>query len=192
MRTNNDSGLLSLEACISLFLFLFFMLFIYSFFVFFEARNEVSHVLLATASSMSYDKHEHSKADIIEDFKQDYSQLETMIFDLEKDPNANGFTNDELWEDESGKTDEQFSKDVSEAAKKRFVAYLADGDEQEANRRLISFHIVDGLDGMDFSKSSIIGSDLHIEVNYRIGFEFNFFRKEGVPITQSCQSRIWK
>ena len=52
---NKELGLLSLEASISLTIFIFLMLFMYSFFVVFEARNEMAHLVLSTANSMALD-----------------------------------------------------------------------------------------------------------------------------------------
>ncbi len=50
-----EEGLLSLEACIAVTIFLFLMLFMYSFFVFFEARNVIAHGVLSAADSLSLD-----------------------------------------------------------------------------------------------------------------------------------------
>ena len=58
-RFKREKGLLSLEACIAVTIFIFMMLFLYSFFVVFEVRNEMGHVTLATANSLSLDEYEN-------------------------------------------------------------------------------------------------------------------------------------
>ena len=58
-KIKSEKGLLSLEACIAVTIFIFMMLFLYSFFVVFEVRNEMGHVTLATANSMSLDAYEN-------------------------------------------------------------------------------------------------------------------------------------
>ncbi len=59
-KRGGEKGLLSLEACITLPIFMFLMFFLYSFFVVFEARNEMAHVLLSAADSLSFDANENS------------------------------------------------------------------------------------------------------------------------------------
>ena len=58
-KIKSEKGLLSLEACIAVTIFIFMMLFLYSFFVVFEVRNEMGHVTLATANCLSLDEYEN-------------------------------------------------------------------------------------------------------------------------------------
>ncbi len=55
----SEQGLLSLEASIVVTIFIFFVLFLQSFFVIFEARNEMAHVTLATCNSLALDVYEN-------------------------------------------------------------------------------------------------------------------------------------
>ena len=49
-----EKGSISLEACIVVPMFIFLMLFMYSFFSFFIARNEIGHAVLATAKAFRW------------------------------------------------------------------------------------------------------------------------------------------
>lgn len=60
-RQKDEKGLLSLEACIVVTLFIFLMLWLYSFFIVFEARNEIAHVVLSTCNSLALDTYENNK-----------------------------------------------------------------------------------------------------------------------------------
>lgn len=62
MQNNKkERGSLSLEACVVVTMFMFLILFIYSFFIVFEAQNELSHVLLSTTNSLSLDTYAAEK-----------------------------------------------------------------------------------------------------------------------------------
>lgn len=56
-----EQGLLSLEASIVVTIFIFLVLFLQSFFVIFEARNEMAHVTLATCNSLALDVYENEQ-----------------------------------------------------------------------------------------------------------------------------------
>lgn len=56
----SEKALLSLEASIVVSIFIFLMLYLYSFFIVFEARNELAHVLLSSCNSLALDRYEIS------------------------------------------------------------------------------------------------------------------------------------
>lgn len=208
-----ERGLLSLEACISVTIFLFFMLFLYSFFIVFEARNEMAHVVLATTDSMSLDVYENSKIEK----SGDLAQVISAIYNLGS-MNEDGFVSSELWNEvkkwdveESewdgtisvpsgnfGDKPDEFGKKsavsslFAQVIRERFIAYLAGGDEAEANKLLKRYHIVGGVDGLDFSGSCIKSNKLYIKVKYTLEYEFNMFGLGTVEMEHSACSRIWK
>lgn len=188
-KYKSQRGSMSLEASIAVTMFIFFMLFLYSFFVVFEARNEMAHVLLATTNSMSLDPLQTEKLDGTDDLSSIIYKVYSYISHED-----NGFIDDTNWANGDVK-----ASDISLEAiwfkhliKERFVAYLAGGDEEEANAILERYHIEGGLDGLDFSGSYIDSGNLYISVKYTIEYEFNMFNLGKLDMEQSACSKLWK
>ena len=172
-------GLMSLEASIALTIFLFLMLFMFSFLVVFEARNQVAHTLLTTSDSLALDAFANEAPQ--EDSLQ---QILYGLYGSSTDSNGT-YT-------ESGKWYEAEASELQKTIKARFVAYLAGGDVDEADKILRSLNIVDGLDGLDFSKSKVEDDKLFLEVCYKIEYEFQVFGLNSLALSQSCCSKLWK
>ncbi len=186
----NEKGLLSLEASIALTIFLFLMLFLYSFFVVFEARNEIAHVTLSTADSIALDAFGNTQlggADTVSKvFYNVYGQLTN---------GSNGYTNHTEWYKNAMETEGEVTKPSGQfidAIETRFIAYLTNGDDNKADEILEKYHIKGGVDGLDFSGSSISGDDVIVCVRYTIEYEFNTFGMEELEMEQSCCSKLWK
>lgn len=175
---NRTRGLLSLEASIALTIFIFLMLFMYSFLVVFEARNQIGHVLLTTADSLSLDA-------FATDTLGDDSSLKGILYGIYTNhTESNGtFTENSKWYDD---------ENIEDIVKTRFIAYLAGGDYDEANKILEDLNIVDGIDGLDFSNCSISDGELTLDVKYNIEYEFQVFSFDEMTFSQSCCSKLWK
>lgn len=183
-RRAATSGLLSLEASIVLTIFLFLMLYMYSFLVIFEARNEIGHTLLTTADSLALDAFASNTPE-----DQTIASLLFKLFGGLNDGNGT-YTLTNKWYDKK-----EYNKDanlVPDTIKTRFIAYLAGGDEKEADRVLKSLNIEGGIDALDFSGSYIANGDLYIKVRYKIDYEFKVFGLGSMTFEQSCCSRLWK
>lgn len=188
-----ESGLLSLEASIALTIFIFLMLFMYSFFTVFEARNDIAHVVLSTANSLALDAFENSTVG-------DSGNISQIIYDIygmlvnEK----NDFTDYRTWyedapADGSGGEGSLGNSVFHEVLRDRFLAYLTDGDASQAEVVLDRYHIVGGIEGLDFSGSYVDGNDrLHVVVRYTLKYEFNAFGLETIEMEQSACSKLWK
>ena len=213
---NEEYGLLSLEASIVLTVFIFFMLFMYSFFVFFEARNEMAHVLLSTCDSLSFDIVENGSSHV-----DNVSALFKGIYGYAVDSKSSGFTNRNQWTnaddldidktkwngtidlddgtvdsnsqkpDEYGNVSAQ-SNLLMDVVRERFVAYLAGGDDANANEILKKYHIKGGINGISFSGSCVKSGELYLCITYDIEYEWNMFGLGVRTIQQSCCSKIWK
>lgn len=178
-----EKGLLSLEACISVTIFLFFMLFLYSFFIIFEARNEMAHVLLSATNSLSLDTYVNDEV-----YKPSNISSVIMKFYNISVSNDNNFISSEL---KKNTEDEE----VESLVKERFIAYLADGNEDEANEILERYHIVGGIEGLNFSNSCIKSDgkskNLYTSVSYSIEPEFNLWGLVNMEFEQSACSKLW-
>lgn len=213
---SKESGLLSLEASIVLTIFIFFMLFLYSFFVFFEARNEMAHVLLSTCDSLSFDTYENGTGSV-----DNISALFKGIYGAYADSNSVGFTNSQQWTnvdnlniDESkwngtiaiddgtgsGLSAEQddygnstaTSGVLGDVVRSRFIAYLAGGDEAMAEKILEKYHIKGGINGISFAGTCVKAGKLYLQITYEIEYEWNMFGLGSRTMQQSCCSKIWK
>ena len=185
----NDKGLLSLEASIALTLFIFFVLFLYSFFTVFETRNEIAHVLLATADSMAFDSYEHETISGSDDISmivgKVLEKVDTKILN-------NGFIDYSVWEGAD-------SAGLQTAIKERFTSYIEDDSGGTASKPLSAdellserYHIVGGIDGLDFSGSYIADDKLYITVTYTMEYEFKVPGVDKITFEQSACSKLWK
>ena len=176
---NKECGLLSLEASIAVTIFIFLMLFMYSFFVVFEARNEIGHVLLSTADSLGLDAYSSNSLD-------DDNSLQGIIYGIYGHfAKTDGtFTETEKWFEDETK--------VEDVVRDRFLSYLAGGDITEADRILDELNVVGGFDGLDFSKSKVDGDDIVVTVEYELEYEFKVFNLANNAFSQTCSSKLWK
>lgn len=202
MKRNNESGVISLEASISLTLFLFFMFLLYSLFVVFEARNVMAHALLASTNSLAIDAYETDK---IHDAGDNVFALVENILGA-GDGNTENFVSKEEWykrDNFSGNIyavtptenpvgDSRVSQEMYDVVKARFIAYLGASDEDSAEAILNRYHIKGGLDGIDFSGTYISGKDLYVTITYTIEYEIDMFNLGENTFTHTACSRIWR
>lgn len=174
----NTGGLLSLEASFALTIFIFLMLFMYSFFVVFEARNEIGHVLLTTADSLALDAFANETlAD------ESVKGILYKLYGSSVDSDGTFTESDKWYEDEN---------QVQEVVEARFIAYMAGGDRDEANKILEKLNVENGIEGLDFSASKVSGSDIILQVDYTLKREFKVFGLKDMKFSQSCCSKLWK
>lgn len=198
-RNRTESGLLSLEASIALTIFIFLMLFVYSFFAVFEARNDIAHVVLSTANSLALDAFENTTVGE----SGNISQVIYNIYGSKTNENS-PFTDYRQWYDvveveegeDEAKTKEKAKKQKTlfdEVIKDRFLAYLTDGDVAQADAIMKRYHVVGGKDGLDFSGSYVDEKNrLHVVVRYTLEYEFNMFGLGTIDMEQSACSKLWK
>lgn len=186
---DREGGLLSLEASIAVTIFIFLMLFMYSFFVVFEARNTIGHAVLATANSLSLDAYINSE----------YGEADTIIKPIfnamygSAGSGSSGFVNSQPWYNSSTQGDGSLSADFESAIQTRFYAYLGGGSDAEAGEVLRRYHIQNGKEGLDFSNSYVdADGNLHLSVQYTIKYEFQVFNLDALNMEQKACSKLWK
>lgn len=190
---SDEKGLLSLEACVSVTIFMFLMLFLYSFFTIFEARNEIGHVVLSASNSMAVDAFENTKLGNGGNMGQIIYNLYGVVTNSD-----NGFTDYRQWYDDWTQEDDDGNKSLSdtfsEVVKERFIAYLTSGNSADANKILKKYKVKDGIDGLDFSGSYIDSSkgNLYLKVKYTLEYDYNPFGFNGLEFEQSACSKLWK
>lgn len=188
---NGEKGLLSLEASITLTIFMFLMFFLYSFFVIFEARNEMAHVLLSTADSLSLDVYENAK----QGESGTVGQVIYQLYGMTADP-ASDFIEHRTWHNSSSTTDESgnvvIDGNFEGVIRDRFLAYLTAGNPDRAEEILKRYHVKGGVAGLDFSASRVEDDKLFLSVRYTLEYEFHVFNGGEESFEQSVCSKLWK
>ena len=181
-----EDGSAVLEACIVVPLFLFFVLTMYGLITVFMAQNIIGHALLESTQSLALDAY---ATDQLTGTTKVQGQLRNFFMELTgtmaDDPY---FSDSERWYD---RADGATKEDWVEAAKARFVGYLAGGDQNKADGILKALRVTDGINGLDFSQSDLRGSDLYIKVSYNVEFFFNPFGLAEFSTTQQSCARMW-
>lgn len=187
---NKESGLLSLEACIAVTIFIFLMLFMYSFFVVFEARNAIGHAVLATTDSLALDAYDNSvNKDNRTDSMNTLMTVFTGVYQYAGDDNT-AFLDERLWYETDGAgAAKGYFQDV---IRERFLAYLTAGEGDRAEEILQRYHIQNGVAGLDFSESKTSGGNLYLSVKYTIEYEFQVFNLDVLEMEQKACSRLWE
>lgn len=181
-----QEGSIVLEACFSVIIFILFVVMMYGLILVFMAQNMIGHALMESAQSLALDSYATNKLTDEVDLKEIAGEL----FDFLGNPSTEEsyFYTRERWFDRKGGASQ---KDWEQAAKQRFIGYFSGGNEQKAQEMLESLGVENGLDGLDFSESDIIGSDLYVRVTYQIQYLFNPFDLVKFDTAQQACSRMW-
>lgn len=185
-KRSSDCGLLSLEASIAVTIFIFLMLFMYSFFVVFEARNAIGHAVLATTNSLSLDAYGNTKLG-------DADTVAKIFYGVygSAGSNSSEFVDRHLWHKDAVSDDGALSGDFENAIRTRFLAYLGGGSSARAEEVLERYHIQNGVEGLDFSNSRTDGTNLYLSVQYTIEYEFQVFNLDVLHMEQKACSKLW-
>lgn len=177
----SNSGMLSLEACISVLMFLMLMLLLSGFFRMFMAQNETAHVALETAESLALDAYSAEK--IGNGSLESVGDLINGLFGLMNDEN---FTSYSDWYSEEPEVL------LADVVKKRFVAYLSGGDVEKADQLLERLNVKDGLEGIDFSGSRVVDDILYVNVKYKLKYDFRIGSLGEIDVNQETCAKLWK
>jgi hypothetical protein len=170
-----QEGVIAIEASIALVIFTLFILFILGFGNVYKAQNIVSHATLQASQALAIESYAR------EGFYG--TNISEAIKFIDK---VLGFFGVEI----SGFTDSFYSLgsvgNFQAIARNRFALSIA-GSEAEADARLRSVGVKDGLDGIDFSDSKIVGSDIIVIVRYNV--EVSFLGARDIPLMKSAKSK---
>jgi len=176
-------GIVSLEACIFLTIFIFIVLLLTGFFQMFMAQNITAHVLLQTSNSLALDSYATSQLKEPGGLGELISGFLVRFYGNEQQKPT--FVTDEAWY--KGKGDRGFDSII----RTRFIGYLADGDDTEAHKYLNAVRVVGGLNGLDFSESKIENGNLYVTLKYDLEFAFRIGSLTVANVRQTAASRMW-
>lgn len=179
----NECGVISLEACIVLPIFFFLILFFYGLMFLFAGEQIVNHAMIQSAVSLSLDSYGADK--LAGDQTSEIDQLMGKLIDRTMTSSSNGVARSsrDQWYKDSGKTRNEI--------KKRFVSYVANGDENYANTKLEQFGIVGGLSGIKFEDCKVEGKVLTIKIKYEQKYLMDAFDQLKYTREKTIKQRLW-
>ncbi|WP_040197761.1 hypothetical protein [Candidatus Soleaferrea massiliensis] len=191
MNGANKKGAVTLEACVSVLLFLVLMLLLSSVFVIFMAQNATAHALLQTSESLSLDVHSTEKfyVDGIGTLEQKFGELiNKLCGSAKKNPY---FVSNDKWYTKG-------NAEVASAAKNRFIGFITGGDSDgiaatdAADKYLKNLNIVNGIEGVNFSSSFVAQDTLYVVLEYELEYDFNIWNLGTIEVKQRTCSKLWK
>lgn len=177
-----DKGAVTLEACVIVTLFMFFMLFFLGLFSMFMVQNSIAHSVIQTTQSLALEKHitEELAFESGDGLKEIITQVTLTLFD-EKNDNVY-FSNTSKWYE---------SEECADVIKERFIGYLSGGDKEKADNYLNNMRIVNGLDGIDFTESKVEKNILYIVAKYKIKYLFTLGSIGEIEAKQRFSAKLW-
>ena len=157
----NQKGIITLEACISVLSFFMLMILLAGLFRMFMAQNLLAHAALETAESLALDAYSGNK--IGSGNWGSVGDLINNLFDL---ANNDDFSTYEDWYTDSSDVS------VGGAVQTRLIAYLSGGDKTEADKLLKRLNIKDGIEGIDLSESHVENGILYVVLKYQLEYDF--------------------
>lgn len=208
-----NNGVIALEASIVLSLFIFLVLFLYSFFLIYEANGVIKHAITQSALSLSLDSYATKQLNYHDDIEGSGEEghagslndlftlflLDVSVKDdkyVSTDPWFADTTKDDWYKGETAPEVLEAKKGVVEGlCQTRTFAYMTKkGDKASANELLTKLNVIGGTEGLDFTGSGVDDSgNITVKVNYKVKFIFNFssFGINELEFTQSSTSRMW-
>ena len=144
----NCSGSLTLEACIVVPIFIFFMLMVNGLFLFFMGQQMLSHALIQTAKVIALDSYENQRV------KASNNATLEMLLDI----------NNFIHKDDSYSSEDWLKNNsvLQERLKKGLKVYLGGAN----NKLLRMMGVEGGIDGIDFSESKYKKGILTLHLKY--------------------------
>ena len=189
---DEQDGAIAIEACISLALFLIVMIALYSVIQVFTVQSMISHAMQEACQSMALENYNQSM------FKTGtLQQIPSKVFDWISGGHRENFSTsaDFSWKGmfSSLQSTTEMEQTETSNAKKRFAAYLNGGTE-DADGLLKNYGVVGGLDGISFAGTEKSGTDMTIQVSYKVRllFYIEMFHFGEFESTQTVCCRLWK
>lgn len=178
-KKENNKGSITVEASISLVLFLMFVLFLFSFARIYKAQNLVSHATIEAADSVALESYLRETA--FTGDAEDVLHLTSYITE------STTLTADNL------KSLRSFSQtEISNLVKEKFVSAIA-ATESEADNKLQSLGVKNGLSGIDFSSSYVDyhNDDIIVITNYTVEMQFGFFGADEIAVSKTAKAKTF-
>lgn len=171
-----EQGLLTVEASLVLTFFTMFVLFLFSFARIYSAQGLVSHAAIQTADAVAIESYLRESA-----FEGDAEDVLHLASKLTESDSLS------IESFESLRT-----ADVPKLSKEKFITAIAK-TEEEADAKLRSMGVKDGITGIDFSecKMDLSKDDVIVAVSYTIELQFPVFNKSEIQVTKTAKAKTF-
>ena len=176
----SKKGSLTIEASIGLTAFMFIVVTILSFATVYRAQSMVSHATLQTSQSLAVESYYRETIS-----KSGSSELAS---NLVKFASFLGYDVDR-WDDGYASFGDK-GTDFYRFVRERFACSIA-GDIEAADKILKDAGIPEGLDGIDFSYSSVNNSEVIINARYEVKLPFSFFGEQTISLSKSAKTKAF-
>lgn len=154
-----NSGSITLEAAMVVPLFIILMLLVNGLFVMFMGQQIMSHTLIQSAKSLAFDPYSSQRVSANEE-----DSLADMFVDIFSFAGGDHVSTEKWYEENLDQIDEIIEE--------RYIAYLKNS-RSDAKVLLDEIGIKNGLNGLDFSGSSLADGVLTVKLKYTQEFIFN-------------------
>ena len=203
-KKKHEKGSVTVEATLCVTLFMIFALFLTTLFYTVYVQEAIAHSVIQTADSLSIEAYSINKLQtgIDTGIKAAITDLSVKL--LSTSNSDTHFYTDKGWYSEeylldkyieepemSTKNPNNRTVDLAEVIKERFVGYLYNGNEEDADAFLKKMGVIDGLDGLDFSNSTVKSGKLYISLDYKLKYLVNIGDLGKLQVNQAYCSEIW-
>lgn len=179
---NREKGSLTIEASIALTAFMFIVVTILSFSTVYKAQSIVSHATLQTSQSLAVESYYRETIS-----KSGSADLLSKLIKFAGFLGLDGGSGIDDGYASLGDEGTDFYKIVKET-----FAYSIAEDITSADQLLKKAGIEKGLDGIDFTYSSVSGGDIIINAQYEVKLPFSFFGERTVTLSKSAKTKAFK
>lgn len=197
MNLKNEKGVISLEACIVVPIFIFLLLFVYGFIVMFMGQQMLSHSLLQSTESLSLDSYAIEKFHG-GDQSGGIKSAQSVVIGVYEDLVSGRSIGDDDNFSSSVKWYEAANADEKETViKNRFLGYLTGSGESTsedlaiADSMLKMVGVKDGFSGIDFSECAVNDGVLTMKIKYKQEFVFDFNGLAAFDREMTATSKMW-
>ncbi len=174
-KNKNTEGYLTVEATLSLTIFLFFMIFLTNYGQIYMAQNYVTHGLLQTGKMLAMSSYEYEQ-----DTTFAGAVVDILNFLFGKERNT---------AEESVGAQWKYGSDADKkAAVNTALPYGAAVNPSEYAAALKRY----GINSVVIESAAIDGDDLVIKAKYEVKLAFAFFGYEKIEMHQQVRSGLWK
>jgi len=185
-KRKGEKGTITVETAIMLPIFFFMFLALFGVFFLLIARHQMRHAFTQTAKSLSMDSYIMESVSTVgvdgNLFYNSFGELATAF--IRWIISDDYYTARTKWYETSNSSTGQ------EIIKKRFVGFLAGGDEAQADSMLKELRVKNGLSGVEF-EYYVSGGEMTITMKYTLDYWFKFFGLEEIPMSQTLKMKMW-
>lgn len=171
-----EQGILTIEASIVLTLMLLFILFLFSFGRVYRAQSLVSHASLQSADAVALESYLRETA-----LQADAAEVVYLASHM---ADSTAISTESL--------ESLRSADLPKIVREKFIAAIAPS-EAEADAKLRSMGVKDGLSGIDFSacKMDLAKEDVIVAIKYTIEMQFPVFGFQEISATKAAKAKTF-